>query len=326
MKVLVTGGASYIGSVVTEILVQLGHQVVVMDSLVTGFRQAVDPGAEFVKLDLLDREGLRALFGEHKFDAVVHLAAEAAIAHSLTDPGLYFRSNTVGGVHLLDSMIEADVKRIVFSSTAAVFGQPDEIPITELSPKNPINTYGESKLQFERMLKWYRMAHDLRHVSFRYFNACGATEKRGEYRRKESHIIPILLDVAQGKRPSFTLFGSDYPTPDGTCVRDYVHVYDIAMAHVQALSKIDDLKEDDFNLGSGVGNTNLQVANMVKQVTGMQFEVNMGDRRPGDPATLVAGNEKAKRVLGWNPKYPDLQSMVETAWKWRLANPEGYTE
>ena len=324
MKVLVTGGASYIGSVVTEILVEQGNEVSVMDNLVTGFQDAVEPGAIFHKLDLLDRDGMFKLFKENTFDAVVHLAAEAAIEHSLTDPGLYYRANVVGGVNLLDAMIAHEVKRIVFSSTAATFGQPNESPITEKTPQVPVNTYGESKLAFEKALKWYRVAYDLRHVSFRYFNACGATKKHGEFRKKESHIIPILFEVVRGERQRFTLFGSDYPTPDGTCVRDYVHVYDIAMAHVQALSKIDELKADDFNLGNQEGITNLQVVNAVREVTGVDFEVTMGTRRPGDPATLIAGNKKATEILGWAPKYPGLMEMVQTAWDWRTANPNGY--
>lgn len=326
MRVLVTGGASYIGSVVTEILVEQGNDVSVMDSLVTGFQDAVEPSAKFHKLDLLDREGLFQLFAENEFEAVVHLAAEASIERSLTDPGLYYRANVVGGINLLDAMISRDVKRIVFSSTAATFGQPNESPITETTPQIPVNTYGESKLAFEKALKWYRTAYDLRHVSFRYFNACGATQKHGEFRRKETHIIPLLFEVVRGERQRFTLFGSDYPTPDGTCVRDYVHVYDIAMAHVQALSKIDELKADDFNLGNQEGITNLQVINAVKQVTGVDFEVTMGDRRPGDPATLVAGNRKAIEVLGWKPKYPALLDMVQTAWDWRTAHPSGYSK
>jgi UDP-glucose 4-epimerase len=326
MKVLVTGGASYIGSVVTEILVGQAHEVDVLDSLKTGFRDAVEPSARFHKLDLLDREGMMKLFAERSFDAVLHLAAEAAIEHSISDPGLYFRTNVSGGINLLDAMIEHDVKRIVFSSTAAVFGQPDEMPITELTSKAPVNTYGESKLQFERIMSWYRIAHGLRYVSFRYFNACGATQAHGEFRRRESHIIPILFEVARGIRPKFTVFGSDYPTPDGSCVRDYVHVYDIAMAHVQALERIDELKERDFNLGNGEGLSNLEVIKAVRQVTGIDFEVAVGDRRPGDPATLIASSDRARKELNWEPRYPDLISMVQTAWDWRQAHPDGYAQ
>jgi len=326
MKVLVTGGASYIGSVVTEILVGLGHEVDVMDNLKTGFRDAVEPSAHFHRLDLLDGEGLMKLFASRKFEAVLHLAAEASVEHSISDPGLYFRANVIGGIHLLDAMIAHDVKRIVFSSTASVFGQPKEMPITEETPKIPVNTYGESKLQFEKIMSWYRIAYDLRYVSFRYFNACGATKAHGEHRRRETHIIPILFEVARGIRPKFTIFGTDYPTPDGSCVRDYIHVYDIAMAHVQALERIDDLKERDFNLGNGEGLTNLQVVQAVKEVTGVDFEVAFGERRAGDPATLIAGSERARKELNWEPRYPDLMSMVQTAWDWRKAHPDGYLQ
>ncbi|MHB8637148.1 MAG: UDP-glucose 4-epimerase GalE [Fimbriimonadaceae bacterium] len=326
MNVLVTGGASYIGSVVTEILVERGGEVCVLDNLVTGFRDAVDKRAEFVELDLLDRNGMLKLFHDRRFDAVVHLAAEASIAASLTDPGRYFRPNVIGGLNLLDAMVETKVGRIVFSSTAAIFGQPEHMPITESAPQDPVNAYGESKAQFERAMRWYSVAHGLKHVSFRYFNACGATESHGEFRRNETHIIPILFDVALGARTGFTLFGSDYPTPDGTCVRDYVHVYDIATAHVEALSRIDAIKAGAFNLGSGEGHSNLQVINAVRAVTGVDIPIQFADRRPGDPAVLVAGSALARDQLGWRPKFSDLDSMVRSAWEWRLRNRNGYAQ
>lgn len=326
MRVLVTGGAGYIGSIVTEMLIEQGHKAVVMDSLAHGNRAAVHPDADFHRLDLLDVPGLEALFASHSFDAVVHLAAEAAIADSMTNPGLYFRANINGGIHLLDAMARHGVKKIVFSSTAAVFGEPRSVPIFEDAVKDPVNSYGESKLLFERALPWYQRAHDLRHVTFRYFNACGASKRFGEWRRHETHIIPILFEVLEGRRPQFTLFGTDYDTHDGTCIRDYLHVRDIAQAHLLALEKIDDLVAEDFNLGNGQGFTNRQVVQAVEKASGTSVPVADGPRRPGDPAVLVASSEKAKKLLGWKPEYPDLDSMVETAWAWRRANPEGYAE
>lgn len=326
MRVLVTGGASFIGSVVTEILVGQGMNVCVIDNLVTGFRGAVDPGADFVELDLLDRDRLFGLFADRPFDAVVHLAAEAAVAESLTDPGKYFRANVVGGLNLLDAMRSAGVRRIVFSSTAAVYGQPPEMPIEETAPISPVNSYGESKAQFERILRWYEVAHGLRHISFRYFNACGATERHGEFRRKETHIIPILFQAALGEAKRFTLFGSDYPTPDGTCVRDYVHVSDIAAAHVAALGRIDELGSGAYNLGGARGYSNLEVFRVVRDVTGADIALEFGERRPGDPATLIAGSESARNKLGWRPRFTELEEMVRTAWDWRMRNPRGYAK
>ena len=260
------------------------------------------------------------------FDAVVHLAAEAAVRDILTDPGRYFRPNVKGGINLLDAMIEADVKRIVFSSTASIFGQPDRMPIDESADKEPVNSYGESKLQFERTMRWYSVAYGLKHVSFRYFNACGATEVHGEYRKNETHIIPILFQVALGERSEFTLFGSDYPTPDGTCVRDYVHVFDIAMAHVEALNRIDELQVRAYNLGNGEGYSNLQVVQAVHAATGKDMPVKFGPRRPGDPAVLVAGSRLARDELDWRPRYPTLDEMVSSAWAWRVRNPSGYAK
>jgi UDP-glucose 4-epimerase len=324
MRVLVTGAAGYIGSVVTERLIEGGHEVFAIDSLKTGHRAAVHPNAKFTQLDLLDAPALREAVSEARPDAAVHLAAEALIDESIRDPGLFFRVNVTGGLNLLDAMVASGVKRIVFSSTAAVYGEPDHIPITEESPKEPVNAYGESKLQFERALPWYHRAHGIRHVSLRYFNACGATERCGESRSKETHIIPLLFEAALGRRERFSLFGSDYPTRDGTCVRDYVHVADIADAHLLALGKMDELEQAAYNIGSGSGYTNREVVDAVKRVTEREFEVEVAERRAGDPAQLVASNEKIKRDLGWSPKFEDIESMVRSAWKWRLEHPEGY--
>lgn len=324
MNILVTGGAGFIGSVVTEQLVEAGHQVVVLDSLKYGFKAAVHPAARFVQGDLLDEDLLGRTLAENQIEAVAHLAAEAFIDDSIRDPGLFYRVNVTGGLNLLDAMIRAGVKRLVFSSTAAVYGQPERVPIPEDAPCVPCNSYGESKLAFEKTLTWYRVAHELKYVCLRYFNACGATERFGESRKRETHLIPIALAAALGQRQGLDLYGTDYDTPDGTCVRDYVHVADIAGAHVLALNSIDTLDARAFNLGNGSGYSNLEVLRAVQEVTGRPFAVTHAARRPGDPARLVADASRIGRELGWKTNYPDLQTMVETAWKWRSAHPQGY--
>lgn len=324
MKILVTGAAGFIGSVVTELLVGEGHQVVGFDSLVHGNRGAVHPDAELIVGDLLDAEHLKRLLQHGRFDAVAHLAAEALIDESIRDPGRFYRANVVGGIHLLDAMVEAGVKRIVFSSTAAVYGQPEATPIPEDAPKNPCNSYGDSKLAFEHILAWYRVAHDLRYVCLRYFNACGATARCGEFRDRETHLIPICFEAALGERPALQLFGTDYDTPDGTCVRDYVHAADIARAHLLALERIDALEARAFNLGNGDGYSNLQVVEAVRTVTGLPVDVVPTGRRAGDPARLVASSDRARAELGWRPEFPELERMVDTAWKWRRSHRRGY--
>jgi UDP-glucose 4-epimerase len=316
MKILVTGAAGYIGSVVTERLLEQGHTVVALDSLVHGHREAVHPAAQFLHGDLLDREWLLDQVRRAGVDAVVHLAAEALIDESVRNPGLFFRVNMTGGLNLLDAMVAAGVTRMIFSSTAAVYGEPERVPIREDDTLNPVNAYGESKLAFERAMSWYQRAHGLRHVSLRYFNACGATERTGERHEPETHIIPILLDVAIGRRPSISLFGTDYDTPDGTCVRDYVHVRDIADAHVRCLEHIDRIEPTAFNLGNGSGYTNRQVIAAVERVTGRTLNVVDAPRRLGDPARLVASAEKIAWVVGWKPGTPDLESMIASAWAW----------
>jgi UDP-glucose 4-epimerase len=318
MNILVTGGAGYIGSVVVERLVEDGHAVTALDDLRHGHRDAVHPAARFVAGDLLDREWLHAELRGGNYEAVVHLAAEALIDESVRNPGLFFRVNVTGGLNLLDAMAAAEVGRLVFSSTAAVYGEPDRTPISEDAPHRPINAYGESKLAFERALAWYGEAHGLRHVSLRYFNACGATHRCGERHEPETHLIPILLDVALGVRPSIDLFGTDYDTPDGTCIRDYVHVADIADAHVRCLARLDDLGADAFNLGNGAGYSNRQVIDAVGEVTGRPIAVRPAGRRPGDPARLVASAERIGRRLDWRPATPRLTDMIESAWRWRL--------
>jgi UDP-glucose 4-epimerase len=320
MKIFVTGAAGYIGSVVTERLVEQGHAVVAFDNLSHGFRDVVHPGAEFIEGDLLDREALVGTIRAGRFDAVVHLAAEALIDASIRDPGLFFRANTIGGLNLLDAMAAGGVPRMVFSSTAAVYGEPADVPISEDAPTRPVNAYGESKLAFERALPWYRRAHAIRHVSLRYFNACGATERCGERHEPETHLIPILLDVASGRRDAIQLFGTDYDTADGTCLRDYVHVRDIAEAHVLCLEHLDAIGGDVFNLGNGTGYTNRQVIDAVQRVTGRQIAVVPAPRRPGDPARLVASSDRIRQSVGWTPALPRLESMIESAWRWARVN------
>jgi UDP-glucose 4-epimerase len=324
VNVLVTGGAGFIGSVVTEQLAEQGREVVVLDNLKYGFQAAVHPAARFVRGDILDEPLLEKLFREEKFDAVAHLAAEASIDDALRDPGMFYRTNVSGGLCLLETMRKAGVVRLVFSSTAAVYGQPEKSPIAEDSPKIPCNSYGESKLAFEGMLAWYRASYGLQYVSLRYFNACGATPRCGESRKRETHLIPIALAAAMGQRDDLNLFGDDYDTPDGTCVRDYVHVADIARAHLLSLEAMDRLGSRTYNLGNGEGYSNWDVIRAVKEATGRDFPVRVTPRRPGDPAKLVADSARIREELGWQPAFPDLSRMVESAWQWRSNHPGGY--
>ena len=324
MRVLVTGAAGFIGSVVTEQLLEAGHDVIALDSLKHGYVAAVLAPARFVKADLLDANAVKDLVASSALDAVIHLAAEARIDESVRDPALFFRVNVTGGLNLLDAMVAAGVQRLIFSSTAAVYGEPAATPIPEAAAFQPVNAYGESKLAFERALRWYGSAYGLRSVSLRYFNACGATEALGEHHVPETHLIPILLEVALGQRPSINLYGTDYDTPDGTCIRDYVHVADIAQAHMLALAGIESDLSPAYNLGTSHGYSNRQVIETVRQVTGRDIPVVDAPRRPGDPARLVASDRRIREELGWQPRYPDLPEMVETAWKWRLAHPNGY--
>jgi UDP-glucose 4-epimerase len=271
---------------------------------------------------LLDREWLMATVRQSGVDAVVHLAAEALIDESIRDPGTFFRVNVTGGLNLLDAMAAAGVRRLIFSSTAAVYGEPVEIPIREDAALRPVNAYGESKLAFERALPWYYRAHRIRHVSLRYFNACGATARTGERHEPETHLIPILLDVALGRREAVYLFGTDYDTPDGTCVRDYVHVVDIAEAHLRCLERIDTIEPTAFNLGNGHGYSNREVIAAVERVTGRPVRVIAAPRRPGDPARLVASADRIARELGWRPGNDALDPMIQSAWAWHLTMAE----
>ena len=324
MRVLVTGGAGYIGSVVTEELIKDNHQVVVYDSLYKGHRAAVVNGAEFLQADLRDGETLRRTLREKNIEAVIHMAADSLVGESYVNPSKYYDNNVGSGLVLLDAMREADVQQLVFSSTAAVYGEPEKQPIEETDPTNPTNPYGESKLAFERAMYWYDRAHRLRYASLRYFNAAGATQNCGEVHDPETHLIPILLQVAVGKRDHVEIFGDDYPTTDGTCIRDYIHVVDLARAHVLALGVLNEGSRI-YNLGcGGSGYSVRQVIDTARQVTGKEIPVKVGPRRAGDPAVLIASSNRIKRELGWQPQYQDLRLIIDSAWRWLLEHPNGY--
>lgn len=324
MRVLVTGGAGYIGSVVVEELLRDGHQVVVYDNLAKGHREAVAPEAVFVRADLRDRESLRQTLQSAETEAVVHMAADSLVGESVERPGKYYDNNVAAGLCLLDAMVEVGVRRLVFSSTAAVYGEPERQPIRETDPTTPTNPYGETKLAFERALPWYERAHGLRAASLRYFNAAGASERCGEDHDPETHLIPLVLQAAAGRRREVTIFGEDYPTPDGTCVRDYIHVVDLARAHVLALAALE-REAGAFNLGcGGLGYSVRAVVESARRVTGRDIAVRVGPRRPGDPAVLVASSERIQQALGWRPQLGDLDAIVASAWRWMQAHPAGY--
>ena len=326
MRVLVTGGAGYIGSAITEVLVGSGHEVVVYDNLRKGHAAAVAEGAKFIKADLADGEAIRAALSDHAIEAVVHMAADSLVGESVTHPEKYYWNNVVAGLSLLDAMLYCRVKRIVFSSTAAVYGEPEKQPIDEPDPVCPTNPYGETKLAFERALRWYENAYGLRYVSLRYFNAAGATDRCGEWHEPETHLIPLVLQTAQGKRQAVEVYGEDYPTRDGTCVRDYIHVLDLARAHVLSLSILDE-RSAVYNLGcGGSGYTVREVVEMARAVTGAAIPVKAGPRRPGDPAVLIASSERITAELGWRPQLQDLRLIIESAWRWMAAHPNGYPE
>jgi UDP-glucose 4-epimerase len=324
MRILVVGGAGYIGSVTVDRLVAAEHDVTVIDSLVAGHLEAVNPEAEFVQADIRDETALTRLFASHNFQAVINYGGYIQAGESVTQPGRYFANNVGGAITLLNAMTTYGVQRFVFSSSAAVYGEPESIPITEDQPVRPVNPYGETKVAVEQMLPWYEKAFGLRWVSLRYFNACGATELRGEDHRPESHLIPIVLQVPLGARDHVALYGQDYPTPDGTCVRDYVHVDDLASAHLLALDRTEE-GSGAYNLGSGKGFSNREVVEAARRVTGDEIAVREAPRRPGDPAVLVASREKAEVELGWRLRYSDLDEIIDTAWRWHRTHPEGYT-
>jgi UDP-glucose 4-epimerase len=323
MHVLVTGGAGYIGSVVVEELIADGHAVTVIDNLSKGHRAAIAPDAAFVRADLHDCLRLRELFETAEIDAVVHLAADSLVGESVRDPGKYYRNNVVAGIGLLDAMVAAGVQRLVFSSTAAVYGEPRVQPIDESAIARPSNPYGETKLAFERALAWYESAYGLRSVSLRYFNAAGATERCGEDHHPETHLIPLVLQAALGQIPHVTLFGDDHSTPDGTCIRDYVHVRDLARAHVLALAT-PTRASTCYNLGcGGVGSSVREVVDVACTVTGATIPVKVGERRPGDPPVLIASTARIQQELDWRPRQGDLGEIIESAWRWMRDHPRG---
>lgn len=331
MAVVVLGGAGYIGSHMVDRLIAQGkEEVIVVDNLVTGHRAAVHPDAIFYEGDIADQDFMRQVFRKHPdVDTVIHFAAFLLVAESMENPLKYFDNNTAGMVKLLEVMNECGVKNIVFSSTAATYGIPEEIPILETTPQRPINPYGESKLMMETMMKWADKAYGFRFVALRYFNVAGAKPDGtiGEDHGPETHLLPIVLQVAQGVREKIMIFGDDYNTPDGTNVRDYVHPYDLADAHILA---VDYLRQggasDAFNLGSSTGFSNLQILEAARNVTGKEIPAEKADRRPGDPDTLIASSEKARNVLGWKPAFDDIEKIIETAWAWHSSHPNGYND
>lgn len=320
-KVLVAGGAGYIGSACTEYLLDRGYEVTVFDGLITGHREAVDPRARFVLGNLADREAIKKVCREEQFDAIMHFAAFSLVGESMRDPSKYFRNNVAAGINLLDAAVEGGVKNFVFSSTAATFGQPESVPIREDDRQLPINPYGESKLCFEKILHWYHEIHGINYAALRYFNAAGATEKYGEDHRPESHLIPLILQTIRGKREKLMLYGDDYDTPDGSCIRDYIHILDLAQAHELALSAPE---SGHYNLGTGNGLSVLEIIKAAEHVTGKKVNYEIAPRRPGDPARLIACSERARKMLNWKPQFESAEKIIESAWKWQLKHPDGY--
>ena len=323
MKLLVTGGAGYIGSICVEQLLDQGHQVTIFDNLTEGHRNALDPRAPLIEGDLQNRDEIFAAMEKVKPEGVMHFAANALVGESMENPSKYFRNNVGGGLNLLDAMIANGAKRFVFSSTCATFGPPDRIPIDETLPQRPINPYGESKLLFEKILRWYDEIHGLKFVALRYFNAAGATVNYGEDHRCETHLIPNVLKVALGQRDHVDIYGTDYETPDGTCIRDYIHIVDLAQAHILALGVA---QSAFYNLGTGGGTTVREVIAACEKVTGKKIPVVEKPRRPGDPPRLIAGSDKIKRELGWAPKFESIEKIVESAWAWHIKHPKGYED
>jgi UDP-glucose 4-epimerase len=317
MNILVTGGAGYIGSVVVEECIVAGHKAVVIDNLSKGHEWMVHEDAAFAQGEISDRSFVTELLQTHSIDAVRHMAASSLVGESMTDPAAYYRNNVVAGLELLDAMRVCGVKKFIFSSTAAVYGEPERQPIDESAVTAPTNAYGETKLAFERILSWYDRAYGIRFASLRYFNAAGASERCGELHSPETHLIPLILAAVEGSTEAIEVFGEDYPTPDGTCIRDYIHVTDLARAHVLALESLAE-KSSIFNLGCGGGFSVRQVIEAAERVVGQKVPVNIGPRRSGDPAILIASSEKARARLGWSPQHENIDDIVASAWKWRL--------
>lgn len=329
MAILVLGGAGYIGSHTVYELIDAGRDVVVADNLLTGFRAAVHPKARFYQLDIRDRSALDDLFTKEKIEGVIHFAASSQVGESMSDPLKYYDNNLHGTMVLLQAMVAHGVDKIVFSSTAATYGEPERVPILETDRTDPTNCYGETKLAMEHMMRWVSRAHGLKYVALRYFNACGAHPSGaiGEAHNPETHLIPLILQVPNGQREKISIFGDDYPTKDGTCIRDYIHVSDLAQAHILALDHLLQGGESDvFNLGNGVGFTVKEVIDVARAVTGHPIPAETCPRRAGDPAQLIASSKKAVEQLGWKPKYNDLNTIIASAWKWHSAHPRGYEE
>ena len=323
MKILVVGGAGYIGSVCSELLLNEGYQVAIFDNLTEGHRAAVDSRAEFVEGDLANKAQIKDVMTRVRPDAVMHFAASALVGESMQNPSKYFNNNVANGLNLLDAMVAAGVTRFVFSSTCAIFGRPERVPIDEELPKRPINPYGESKLIFEKILQWYGELYGLKFVSLRYFNAAGASERLGEDHRPEAHLIPNIVKVALGQKPHVEIYGTDYETPDGTCIRDYIHILDLARAHLLALSSE---KCAFYNLGTGGGSSVREVIDATIAVTGKRIPVVEKPRRPGDPPRLIAASDKIRKELGWTPQFQSLSAIIESSWKWHQKFPRGYAD
>ncbi|NOK62532.1 MAG: UDP-glucose 4-epimerase GalE [Chloroflexi bacterium AL-W] len=327
MKVLVTGGAGYIGSITAAELVQAGHAVVVFDNLYQGHRAAVHPDAAFIEGDLRDTDAVKRLFQEHKgIDGIMHFASFTLVGESMEQPLMYLRDNVIAGSNLLEQAAAHNVGRFILSSTANLFDDPQTMPIEPDDRIVPGSPYGESKFFLERLLHWFERIYGMRYACLRYFNAAGDTANRGEDHDPETHLIPIVLQVALGQRDKVIIFGDDYPTNDGTCVRDYVHVVDLAQAHMLALENIQDIGSRKYNLGNGNGFSVLEVINAARKVTGHAIPLEVGPRRPGDPAVLIASSTNIREELGWEPRYPDLEQIVSSAWEWHSAHPHGYAK
>ena len=325
MAILVTGGAGYIGSVAVEDLINKGEEVVVIDNLVYGHKEAVADGAVLHEGDLGDRAFVSEVLSKHKVDACMHFSAYAYVGESVTDPSKYFHNNFSATLNLLDVLLEHAIKKFIFSSTCATYGVPQYVPIDEKHPQWPVNPYGWSKLMVERALAAYDTAYDLKYVALRYFNASGATERCGEDHQPETHLIPLVLFAAMGKISHVSIFGNDYPTPDGTAVRDYIHISDLSQAHLLALDHLRNGGKSEFiNLGNGSGYSVKEVIDVARKVTGKNIEAIDAPRRAGDPPQLVGDSAKAREILGWDPQYPELEKIIESAWKWHKAHPRGY--
>ncbi len=325
MAILVTGGAGYIGSVAVEDLHKKGEKVIVLDNLVYGHRESVDEKIPFYEGNIGDRELVEKILSEHEIEAAMHFSAFAYVGESVENPQKYYENNFVQTIKLLEVLIERNVKKFIFSSTCATFGEPQYVPIDEKHPQNPVNPYGWTKFMTERVLADYDRAYGLKFVALRYFNACGASEKCGEHHDPETHLIPLILFAAQGRREAISVFGDDYPTPDGSAIRDYIHISDLSQAHLLALDYLRGGGDSEFiNLGNGNGYSVKEVIEAARQVTGKNIEARIAPRRAGDPSRLVANAAKAHEVLGWDPQFPEIEKIIESAWKWHEANPDGY--